>query len=241
MNVSLATTDAVILCGGLGTRLQAIVPDCPKVLAPVQGRPFLDILLTHLDQKGFRRFILCVGHQKEEVKRHVADAYAKRNDLQIVFSEENESLGTGGALKRACGVVRSPHFLAMNGDTFCDLDFEALMRFHKKNNALLSMVLIPSEREDAGGVAMGEGQRVVDFQERAVSQRTSHINSGIYCMSQEMKNHFPAKDAFSLEYDFFPGLAASKKFFGFLSDTPAFDIGTPERYRRADEFFASWV
>lgn len=237
----LATTDAVILCGGKGTRLRSIVPDRPKVLAPVRGQPFLDLLLAGLARKGFRRFILSVGHQKEEVKRHVADAYRKRSDITIVFSEEDEPLGTGGALKRACGLVRSPHFLAMNGDTFCDLDFEALMRFHKKNNALLSMVLIPSKREDAGGVALGEGQRIAGFQERAVSQKTSHINSGIYCISQELKGHFPEKDIFSLEYDFFPGLAASKKFFGFLSDTPAFDIGTPERYQRADEFFASWV
>src|SRR5690349_21298843 len=111
----LGAIDAAILCGGKGTRLQPVISDLPKGLAPVRGRALLDILVEDLVAQGLRRIILCVGHMKEQIISH----FSGRRDADFLFSEETAPLGTGGAVKNAAEFIRSDPFLVMNGDSMC--------------------------------------------------------------------------------------------------------------------------
>jgi len=118
--------DALIVCGGLGTRLQAVVSDRPKGLATISGRPFLDILVEELLQQGFDRLIFCTGHGSDQVAAH----YSGRSGEQFVFSAEDHPLGTGGAVRNALPHVRSDPFAVVNGDSFCRVAYADLFAFH---------------------------------------------------------------------------------------------------------------
>lgn len=229
MKDNFENTDVVILCGGKGERLQSVVSDRPKVLADINGKPFLEILIDNLKRFGFKRFILSVGYKKEAI----IDYFKDKED--IVFSEEETALGTGGGLKKAKGLVKSSPFMAMNGDCFCDLEFDKLLEFHKQKNALLSIALVKTlEPRDYGTVALGLEDEIKSFREKISGSQTSLVNAGIYMMNKEIFSLMPAEKAFSLEYDLFPKLENS---FGYVSNSKIYDIGTPVRYNKAKEVF----
>ena len=109
--------DTVILAGGLGTRLKSVLNDKPKCLAPINGKPFIDILLDYCIKQGFKRFILCVGYLKEQIIEYLNN----RSDCEIIFSEEDEPLGTAGAIKNSEPFIKSDPILIMNGDSFINV------------------------------------------------------------------------------------------------------------------------
>ena len=113
----------MILAGGLGTRLQPVLKDKPKCLAPINGTPFIDILLADCIKQGLQRFILCVGYLKEQVIEHLSN----RNDCEIIFSMEDKTLGTGGALKNAEPHIKSDPVLVMNGDSYVKYNINDLI------------------------------------------------------------------------------------------------------------------
>ena len=131
-------TDAVILCGGLGTRLRPVTGHTPKALVDLHGQPFMDILLEYLKIHGIRRVILCIGHQAQAIKDHYREHSL---GLEIAFSREIEPLGTGGALKLSRPLIKSENFFVLNGDSSCEADLEELRKFHQKKNALATVVL----------------------------------------------------------------------------------------------------
>ncbi len=217
------TTDAVILCGGKGERLQSVVSDKPKVLAEVNGQPFLEILVANLKRFGFQRFILSVGYKREAIIDYF------KNRKEIVFSEEKTALGTGGGLKKARSLIKSDTFLALNGDSFCALDFNEFFSFHQQKKSLLSIVLTKSlEVKDYGTVTLDDSGRIKSFQEKIEGNSVRLVNAGIYLMQKEIFSQMPEKSAFSLEYDFFPKVKSS---FGYITSAKLYDIGTPERYQ----------
>lgn len=228
--ISPQTIDVVILVGGLGKRLRMLVSDRPKPMADVKGRPFLDILINYVSCYGFRRIILCTGYMGSLVREH----YQKVADgIEIVFSNEKEPLGTGGAIKNAKDLIRSNPFLVMNGDSFCAADLCNFVDFHEKMNALLSIVLTHSDTaEDYGSVVFNSSHRITSFSEKVPCSEKSSINAGIYLMNQDIFSHMPQKKRFSLEYDIFPGIAGNRCF-GFVTKMQLTDIGTPERYYAA--------
>src|SRR5436190_1505274 len=119
--------DVAILCGGLGKRLRPTIGESPKVMAQVNGQPFLDLVLDYLYGQGSRRVILLTGYKAE-----VIEQYYRQNSRQLTieFSREMKPLGTGGALKQAQGLIKSDPFILMNGDSFCKLDYRAFLDFH---------------------------------------------------------------------------------------------------------------
>jgi NDP-sugar pyrophosphorylase family protein len=230
MNIKneLAKIDVVILCGGLGTRLSPVSKGLPKVLMPFAGKPFIDILIESLLPFGFKRFILCVGHLKEKVRSH----FCERN-FDVVFSEETEPLGTGGALKNACSHISSSQFLLLNGDSLCATDLHSFHNFHVQKEGLLSMVLARPLAEDAYGVVeIDDENRIVAFCEKGKAQKESYINAGIYLVEHGIFGLMPEAARFSLEADLFPALL-SQGCYGFVTDAGVIDIGTPERYAHA--------
>jgi NDP-sugar pyrophosphorylase family protein len=229
MTTDLVKIDVVILCGGLGTRLRPVVSDRPKVLAQIGERTFLDILIDNLTKQGFKNIILCVGYLKEQIKNH----FDRDKDYSIMFSEEMEPLGTGGALKKARSFLKSDSFMVMNGDSICKIDFRKFYDFHVNKKGLLSMVLVRTKAaQDFGSVILDDSQRITSFMEKVVSKDECLINAGIYLMQKDVFSYMPDENRFSLEYDFFPKLIEDKCF-GFTINSELIDIGTPERYEKA--------
>lgn len=234
----LRSIDVFILCGGEGKRLRRAVSDRPKVLAEVNGKPFLEILIEHLVSYGFRRIILGVGYLKEQIINHFKD-YKIGGDSEIEFSEENYPLGTGGAVKKTRTLIRSDHFLAMNGDAFFDFDLRAFYDAHVKNNAMLSVALTEVEDvSDCGSVELKDG-RIIAFKEKVPEKKSGLVNAGIYLMKKEIFNHMPPEDSFSLEYRLFPEIINSHYCHGFIGSEKFIDIGVPERYEKAKRMFFS--
>ncbi len=233
VDTSLSSTDAVILCGGLGTRLQSVLSDRPKGLAPIGSRAFLDIVLDDLVRQGLRRIIFCVCHMKEQIIAR----YENRADAECVFSQEAVPLGTGGAVRNALPLIRSDPFLVMNGDSLCQVDLGAFYRFHVRNSSAASMVLTaPDVRQDCGTVQLNEAQRILSFSEKSASpSRNRFVNAGIYLLSADAMKTTEKAFPFSLEYDFLPDLVKTKPCFGFVVQSKLVDIGTPERYLKAND------
>ena len=221
--------DVVILCGGKGTRLQPVVSDRPKGLAAFGDTTFLDILIDSLKNSGFKTFILCVGYMKDQIKDHFKDT----KDIKILFSEEDEPLGTGGALKKAEPLLQSETFIVMNGDSICDINFYDFYHFHKNKNALLSMALVRTkETKDYGSVIMNDSHEITSFKEKVATNNLCLINAGVYFMQKEIFSHMPNDFRFSLELDFFPKMIG-ERCAGFIIDSQLIDIGTPDRYEMA--------
>ena len=222
------STDAVILCGGLGTRLRPVSGDLPKALVPFAGRPFIDILVESLLPFGFRRFVLCVGYHSEKIRKHFG-----RRDYEVVFSEESEPLGTGGALKNARPHIISSPFLLLNGDSLCPTDLNSFRDFHEKKGGLLSIVLArPLSENDYGMIDLNGEGRILAFREKDGMQKEHFINAGLYLMDHRVFDLMPEALKFSLETDLIPSLLP-QGCYGYITDGELIDIGSPERYHRA--------
>ena len=233
MPTNLKEIDVVILCGGLGKRLRPVVSDQPKVLAKIGEKTFLDILIDNLLMYEFKNIILSVGYLKEQIKNHFNFDYDQHYDYTITFSEEEEPLGTGGALKKAKTLIRSNPFMVMNGDSICKVGFRSFVDFHTEKKALLSMVLVRSKTaQDYGSVTLNDSQRITSFNEKIASGSENVINAGIYLMEKDIFSYMPEQNRFSLEYNLFPKVI-NNRCYGFLTESELIDIGTPERYEKA--------
>ncbi|MGE0268885.1 MAG: nucleotidyltransferase family protein [Candidatus Omnitrophota bacterium] len=229
----LENLDVVILCGGLGKRLRSIDPDTPKVMVQFEERPFLDIVMEKLYEQGFQRFVLCTGYKAQWI-----EDYYRKNDRDFVvdFSREEEPLGTGGAVKNAQPIVESDPFFVLNGDCYCEVDFKKFAEFHRSKKAAASMVAARMEdSKDYGSLTMDDSDRILAFEEKK-DKGAAFINAGRYCFNQDVFEMMPEEGKFSLEYDVFPSLIEDG-LYGFKSKGEFFDIGTPERYEKAMEFF----
>jgi NDP-sugar pyrophosphorylase family protein len=208
------------------------VSDWPKVLANINGKAFLDILLAHIRRQGFQRIILSIGYRGAMVKEHFREDAAPP-----LFSEESQPLGTGGALAQALHLVTSDTVIVLNGDTFCDVSLKALLAFHTQHDALLSIVLSDDVRPDGGGVVINEQLQISHFQEKKDTEVRGLMNAGAYIFRTEVKNYFPPTRVFSLEHEVFPAMVETKRCFGFVVHEKVVDIGTPDRYVAAHEIF----
>lgn len=226
--------DAVILCGGLGERLRDVVSNRPKAMAEINRRPFLDILINYVADFGFRRFILCIGYMGDFIKQYYQQ---KKGSLKIIFSEEKEPLGTAGAIKNAESLIKSSPFLALNGDSFCQIDLRKFLQFHLEKKALASIVLTKAiDSGDYGNVALGESGQIITFDEKTNKHKNSFVNAGIYLFQKRILSSISTNEKFSLEKDFFPKMVANK-FYGYITQKRFIDIGTPARYKKAEKLW----
>lgn len=227
--------DVLILAGGLGTRLRAAIGENQKVMAEVEGEPFLKKIVDDLKKQGFRRFILCTGYQAATVEQYFS--HYDEAVITIEFSEEKEPLGTGGAIKQAKALIHSDSFLVLNGDSFCKLDLKAFVEFHRSKKSMVTFALVaPEEGKDYGQVILDEDQKICGFEEKVESKQGSFVNAGMYCFQKECLAQMPAQQKFALEYDCFPHWV-EKNMYGFVIDRRFFDIGTPERYKKVQKIW----
>ncbi|MCX5796508.1 MAG: sugar phosphate nucleotidyltransferase [Elusimicrobia bacterium] len=230
---ALQAADVLVLCGGLGRRLREAVPDRPKPMAEVAGRPFLDILLDYVSGFGSRRFILCAGYMADRIRKHyVASAASGR---EVLVSCEDRPLGTAGAIKNAESLLRSSSFFVMNGDSLCRADLRRFWDFHQGHDSRASVVLAPPEPgSDYGSVSLDPQGRVTGFVEKSEAGPGQLMNAGIYLFTGAALAAIPAGRPTSLERDLLPALAREGLAWGWPVAQRVVDIGTPQRYAEAD-------
>ncbi len=226
---------AAILCGGLGTRLRSEVADRPKFLAEVGGKPFAHYVLAGLAHVGVRQAVLCTGFMGDLVERTLGPAHA---GIALSYSREDTPLGTGGALRAAEGLLRSPLVLALNGDSFCDADLGAMFAFHAARASFATMLLVRVEDPRRfGRVILDAEQRVVRFEEKSDDPSPAWVNAGVYLLARERLAEIPAGRAVSFERETLTRWAGAG-LQGYASEGTLVDIGTPESLRAAGAVMA---
>lgn len=236
MTSPLRDINAVVLAGGLGTRLRSVVSDRAKVVAEIHGRPFLHYLFDQLAAAGIRHIVLCTGYMAEKVRAQIGDYYG---NIGLTYSAETEPLGTGGALRLARPLLSSDPVLVMNGDSFCDVDLLQFAKDHFENRAAASLALAKvSDISRFGAVDLNLDGAVSSFEEKGSRVGAGLINAGIYLLSREIIASIPDGTAVSLERDVFPGLIGNG-LHGFVSCGKFIDIGVPADYHAAAKFFSN--
>lgn len=227
--------EVMILAGGLGTRLKSVVPDLPKVLAPVLGEPFLFHIIEHWQKQGVKRFILCTGY-----KANVIEEVIKKSKFKniVFFSKENKKLGTGGAILNALKLVKSNYFIVQNGDTFIPLKISDIVFFKEKIiEKTMFMILLKNSNETRYGLFSIDKESEVVFKKKYVNINI-YINGGIYLFnSKKISNvSYNFKKELSFETDILPDLINRKEVVGNVFSKPFIDIGIPSDYDRSAIF-----
>ncbi len=226
--------DCIILAGGMGTRLQSVVADKPKCLADINGRPFLSYLAQHIKKYHFRKVVFSVGYKKEMIIDYVT-AHPHEFPFDIAFAEENEPLGTGGAILNAIPYCETEDIFVMNGDTFFDVDHDAMHEFQRSKMADCTLALKPMNHADRYGlVNIDEHFMVTGFEEKRAGA-SGLINGGIYCLFKSSFINIPFEQKFSFEKDYLEKFITEREMAGFVQDRYFIDIGIPEDYDRAQK------
>lgn len=231
----MATDEAIVLVGGLGTRLRAVVSDVPKPLAPVAGRPFIAWLLDRLAENGMRHVVLAAGYLAERVIDSIGREWRGMN---VDYSVETAPLGTGGAVRQACSMLQGNAAHVLNGDTFLRYDMHALEQTTRRAGADLGMALARVDDVARYGAVVCEGGRIDGFKEKGESG-PGYINAGSYYLTPATVRALPAEPVFSFEARVLAPLTAEGRVCGFDATSGFIDIGVPEDYRRAQGLFGN--
>lgn len=226
---------AIILAGGFGTRLREVVADIPKPMAPVNGRPFLEMLIARLRCRGISDIILSVGYRKESIIDHFGRGESM--GVSISYSPEDTPLGTGGAIRAAMDGFSDERYLVMNGDSLFDADPTELIRFHLNRQASISVALanVP-DKGRYGAVETGPDDAVSRFAEKSEGG-PGCINAGVYVVEKRVMADIHTH-VFSFENDVLR-CSIGKGLYGLRQDGFFIDIGVPADYRYCCELFSS--
>lgn len=225
---------AILLCGGMGTRLRSVVSDRPKPMADICGKPFLQYLLEMLRDKGITEVIFALGYMGEMIEEYFQDGSAF--GLKIAYSYEEEPLGTGGAIRNALPNILEEEVLVLNADTYFPMDYQGLLRFHQENDGDFSLATraVPdisrygAVRRDAAGRILAWNEKLEDGGQPLAGE----INGGIYVMKKSLIAEIPEGKQ-SLEQDCVPKwLSEGKRIFGLPFDGYFMDIGIPKDYQQ---------
>src|SRR5438105_5448191 len=222
--------EAIILAGGLGTRLRSTVSDLPKCMAPVAGQPFLKHVIRYFLSQGIERFIFSLAY-KHKVIEHFLDHEFPYVNYQTCI--EQEPLGTGGAIQLACKRATEKDVVVVNGDSLFKADIQATFSFHQQHQAECTLLLKPMHDFDRYGVVKLDSDCTVTSLKEKQFYKSGDINAGIYILNVEsfLDKDFPEK--FSFEKDYLEKFFPSHNIFGIIQDRYFIDIGIPEDYRRA--------
>ena len=224
--------EAIVLAGGMGTRLKAVVPDLPKPMAPVAGRPFLEIVLSALADKGFSRVILSVGYKAEVIVSHFGQRFS---GMAISYEIEESPLGTGGAMRAAMSRCDGDHVFVFNGDTFLDVEATDIERNWSWRRTPLIIAKQVKDAERYGTLKV-EGRRVLGFYEKGV-HGPGLINAGCYILPTDVLDRYDIGQAFSFETDYLPEAVQRNHFEYYMTNGLFVDIGVPEDYLLAQSIF----
>ena len=220
---------AIILAGGMGTRLRERVPDLPKPMAPVAGRPFLEFLLDCLIRGGVEEIILSVGYRADSIKQHFGESYC---DLGLSYAVEDKPLGTGGAIAHALKNEGHDPVLVLNGDTFLDLDYAAFIDWYLRSPTDVAMVLKEVCDVSRYGSVLVESGCVSGFFEKG-GEGAGLINAGVYILNPVVFEDIDIQKNFSFETDLLQKNCNALSPRAFITDAYFIDIGIPSDYDRA--------
>jgi D-glycero-alpha-D-manno-heptose 1-phosphate guanylyltransferase len=225
--------EAIVLAGGFGTRLRLVVPDLPKPMAPIAGRPFLEILFSMFARKGFTRVVLSLGFMAEKIIEHFGDSYL---GMELVHEVESQPLGTGGAIRAALARCVTDHVFIFNGDTYLDLEVDELENLWQASRHPVIVVREVPDTVRFGRVEMCGG-RINAFLEKGVAGH-GLINAGCYVLPKGVLDDFPLGQPFSLETEFFIKYLQRIRFDGFVTHGRFIDIGVPDDFALAQTALA---
>ena len=223
--------EVIILAGGLGTRLSPLVPEVPKCLAPVSGRPFLSWLLDWLQQYPVTHIVFSVGHLREQVIRFVE---SEPRNFAYHFAEEESPLGTGGGIRLALSYCLEDEVFVINGDTFFPVDLTAI-----PTAAPVTVALKRMKRFSRYGAVQLEGNGITAFHEKTYCEE-GLVNGGVYALDRRLLDLQSFPEKFSFEKDFLEPEAANNHVNGCISGAYFIDIGIPEDYSRAQREIPEW-
>lgn len=222
---------AVILAGGLGTRLRPITNEIPKQLMPIHGKTIMEHVLDLFKKYGIKDIIMCIGYKGEKIKEYFGDG--KKFNVNITYVEEKTPMGTAGPIRLAKDLLKDT-FIVCNADELKDIDLFDMYLNHKESGAVATIALTTVEDPSAYGVARLQGNKILEFVEKPKKENapSNLINSGLYIFEPEVIDYIPKGRSMS-EKDVFPNLAKDGKLYGFPFSGQWFDTGTMKRYERA--------
>lgn len=221
--------EVIVLAGGFGTRLNSEIKGIPKPMAPIGNKPFIEYLAKYLYYQKASKIIFSVGYLHEKIIEYFGYSY---NKIPIEYSIENEPLGTGGAIKKALGLVTEHNVVVINGDTFFNIDINKLLEMHNKFHSDLTLALKPMKNFNRYGNVVSEGNRIIKFEEKRQTE-AGYINGGIYVLNSELLNVDKLSNMFSFEKDFMEKYVDNFSFYACIFDKYFIDIGIPEDYEKA--------
>jgi D-glycero-alpha-D-manno-heptose 1-phosphate guanylyltransferase len=227
---------AIVLAGGLGTRLARVTGEIPKPMAPIASRPFLAYLLDYLIGQGSETAVLAVSYKWEVIREHFGSVY---RGMPLKYSVEDEPLGTGGAIRQALGLIPDDEVVVLNGDTLFRVDLESLAKTHRNSMARLSIALKPvADCGRFGRVELTADGVITNFLEKSAAG-PGWINGGIYMLERRLFSDFPMPARFSFEQDLVEPNIDRIRPLAFQSDAYFIDMGIPEDYERAQSEIGS--
>ena len=226
---------AIVLAGGFGTRLREKVPNLPKPMAPVAGRPFIEYVLDRLISGGVSEIILSVGYMADIIKSHFGNFY---KNIPVSYAVEDEPLGTGGAIVHAVAGKDSDPVLVLNGDTYLDIDYAELVRWYGQTSGKSAMVLKKVPDVSRYGSVQVSDDQVVGFLEKGKAG-AGLINAGVYIIRPEVFETYGLSGKFSFESDFLQKYCLDLSPDAYITNAYFIDIGIPEDYESAREKFGT--
>lgn len=228
---------ALILAGGKGTRLQSVINDIPKPMAPIAGKPFLEYIISQLKSHAIHDIILSVGYQKESIISFFSTG--SKWDVNITYIQEAMPLGTGGAIREALESIHDQDVLVMNGDSYINVDLTHYIKWHFKNNCIASIIIAKVNNTSRyGTVEIEREDRIVNFKEKVENKEPGWINAGVYLFRRSVFENISPSKFYSLEKDILPNLI-QEGLYGYQCHGAFIDIGTPESYNQATSFFSN--
>lgn len=231
---------AIILAGGLGTRLKTVVADKPKVLSPVAGKPFLYYIIEYLQKQGITNYVFALGYLSEQVLDFLQQYYPS---LSYQYSIEETPLGTGGGIKKAIQLATEENVLVVNADTFFDVDLNKMFSAHHKSNAQCTIALKLMKNFDRyGSVEVNDNNKILLFKEKTFVDK-GYINGGYLIINKNfyLSTTQSLPDIFSYEKDFLEKNLHKMQVIGFKSEGYFIDIGIPQDYALAQMVFANFI
>ena len=226
--------EVIILAGGLGTRLQGVIGNYPKCMAPVNNKPFLAYLFDYVNKQKATRVILSLGYKHKVVIDWLEEQYL---DFELDYVVESEPLGTGGGILAAMEVAETDDVAVLNGDTMFKVDLKEQYAFHKSKSATTTLALKKMYKFDRYGVVNTDASGLITSFEEKQYKEDGLINGGAYFINREafLAKNLPEK--FSFEKDYLEKFIKEKKFYGYISEDYFIDIGIPTDYASAQEDF----
>lgn len=224
--------ECIVLAGGLGTRLRSAVPDLPKCMAPVAGKPFLEHVISYLQQEGIERFIFSLGYRHDVIESFLQAHHPR---LNYAIALESEPLGTGGAIGLSCELAQSDDVLIVNGDTLFRVSVKEMSEFHAEKKSECTLALKPMTHFDRYGVVETDSHgRIRSFREKQFYEK-GLINGGVYALNIPKFRSVGLTGKFSFEKDYLETNLNSNQLYGIIQDGYFIDIGIPEDFEKANK------